>query len=155
VLHKLAAALPVEFLGQRFTGLMAAEHCFLLRSTARFCFNLGRAHRTNNVYFVLTRRGVTQRCYCRCETTEHRKYGMCKDFVSDCWPVPDDVLAAFFPPDGQESDAGDAAERAAPAAQRVAPMPSRAAKSYLNLEALMARSRPQRPSPSGKRRKKA
>jgi len=152
VLPKLAACLPVQFLGQKFTGLLATEHCFMLRSTARYCFNLGRTHRTNNVYFVLTRRGVTQRCYCRCETDEGRKHGMCKDFVSQCWEVPRDVLAAFFPDAEQQQQQQEAA--AAPATS-VAPMPSRAAKSYLRFEALMARSRPQLHSPAAKRGKRA
>lgn len=132
VLPKLAEALPVQFLGQKFTALLATEHCFMLRSTARYCFNLGRAHNTNNVYFVLTRRGVCQRCYCRCETTEGRKYGMCKDFSSPCWQVPRDVLDAFFPaeepPPQQHSS--------------VSAMPSRAAKSYWSLDTLVSRSRP-------------
>lgn len=152
VLPRLAAALPVEFLGQKFTGVLATEHCFMLRSTARYCFNLGRTHRTNNVYFVLTKQGITQRCYCRCETTEGRRQGLCKDFVSPCWQVPKDVLAAFFP-DCADDPHGAPADQERPAAS-VAPMPSRAARSYLNLESLMARSRPAM-SPAAKRRKRA
>lgn len=150
VLPALAAALPAEFAGQKFTGLMATERCFMLRSTARFCFNVCREHCTSNVYFTLTRRGVCQRCYCRKDTTEGRKYGVCKDFVSEWWPVPASVVRAFFPPD---EDAEDEEPASKPAG--VAPMPSRAAKSYLRIEALMARSRPQLLAPAGKRRKAA
>lgn len=135
VLPALAAALPVQFMGQKFTGLLASEHCFMLRSTARYCFNLGRAHRTNNVYFVLTKKGVSQRCYCRCETDEGRKFGMCKDFSSQVWDVPGEVTLAFF---GEDSPA--TAPSSAPTSTGV--MPSRMAKSYLKFESLMARSRP-------------
>lgn len=167
VLPLLAAALPIQFAGQKFTAVMAAEHCFMLRSTARYCFNLGRAHRTNNVYFVLTRRGVCQRCYCRCETDEGRKYGMCKDFSSDCWEVPREVLDAFFPaaadrgdePDGKRHKAGGggagggAAGGAGGGAAAVGAMPSRAGRSFLALDNLVARSRPAlSPSGAGKRR---
>lgn len=104
----------------------------MLRSTARYCFNLGRQHNTNNVYFLLTRRGVCQRCYCRCETAEGRKYGMCKDFASECWAVPREVTDAFFP----DAD-GDAAQPAA--ATAVAPMPSRSAEAWLAMDAIQAR----------------
>lgn len=148
VLGKVTAALPVHYVGHKFTGLMASEHCVLLRSTARYCFNLGRAHRTNNVYFMLTRRGVCQRCYCRCETAEGRKYGMCKDFSSEVWPVPDEVVSAFF---GEEPPAAAAGGGGTPASGgAVRAMPSRAGKSHLSFDRLLARSRP----PAAKRAKK-
>lgn len=143
LLPKVAAALPVQFVGSKFTGAMVADHCVMLRSTARYCFNLGRAHRTNNVYFMLTRRGVCQRCYCRCETAEGRKYGMCKDFSSDVWPVPDEVTAAFFGDDSTASSGGGGAggsQGRALADVRV--MPSRTGKSHLSFDKLLARSRP-------------
>lgn len=156
VLPRLAGCLPVQFLGQRFTAVLAAEHCFMLRSTARYCFNLGRPHRTNNVYFLLTRRGVCQRCYCRCETAEGRRYGMCKDFSSQVWPVPPDVLAAFFSDDDDEEAP---AKRQKACASSTAPgtmpgtMPSRTGRSFLNLDSLVARSRPAL-SPGGPHRRR-
>ena len=150
VLPRVAACLPIQFAGARFTAVMAAAHCFLLRSTARYCFNLGRAHRTNNVYFVLTRRGVCQRCYCRCETDEGRKYGMCKDFSSECWPVPREALDAFFPAAADGDDEPGKRHKSEPAGA-VGAMPSRAGKSFLALDSLVARSRPAL-SPSAKRR---
>jgi hypothetical protein len=98
VLPLLDAVLPLEFVGQRFVGLVKTDRGgFMLRSTSRYCLNLGRAHRSNNVYFVLTRDGISQRCYCRCETTEGRRGGLCRKFVSETWPVPPRVSDAFFP----------------------------------------------------------
>ena len=142
VLPALAAALPVQYAGQRFTGMSTgasgggpeAPSFFSFRSTARYCFNLGRAHRTNTVYFVLTRRGVSQRCFCRCDTTEGRRFGLCEDFVSQTWPVPEEVTRAFFGSDGTTDPP---------------PLPSQAAKSFLDIDALAARSRPavKRPAP--------
>lgn len=119
VLPRLADCLPLQFAGQKFTSLIRSEHCYMLRSTSRFCFNLGRTHNTNNVYFALTRRGISQRCYCRCDTTQGRKYGMCKDFSSDAWQVPREVMDVFFPPD-DDAPAPKAAQQ-----QTVAAMPSR------------------------------
>lgn len=144
VLDGLAGALPVQFLGQKFTGMVATEHCYMFRSTARYCFNLGTAHRTNNVYFMLTKKGVCQRCFCRCETTEGRKYGMCKDFSSDYWTVPPEVIRAFFPED-------DEPEPEPERPSTVASMPSRMGKSYLSLDNLVARSRPKPPAAKKKR----
>lgn len=96
VLPELDAALPVQFAGQRFTGVIKTDTCFMLRSSAQYCMNIGKRHNSNNVYFVLTRKGIRQKCYCRCETTDGRKYGMCKDFGSDLWTVPEKVIEAFF-----------------------------------------------------------
>lgn len=143
VLPRLADALPVQFLGQKFTGLMAGEHCVMLRSTARYCFNLGRQHNTNNVYFLLTRRGVCQRCYCRCETTEGRRYGMCKDFSSACWAVPRDVLDAFFPAAAADGsgDATAGASGGSTTSGSVSLMPSRSAETFLAMDAIEARAR--------------
>lgn len=146
VLPALDAALPVQFLGQRFTAVMhhepatagAPPNSYLLRSSSRFCFNLGRAHRTNNVYFVLTRRGVHQRCYCRCETAEGRKYGMCKDFASSVWPVSAEVTRRFF---GDAGDGGGGARGGGEVrgGDAVAPMPSRVGKTYWSLGAIISR----------------
>lgn len=140
VLDRLAAALPVEFVGQKFTALIAGEHCFMLRSSARYCYNVGRAHRTNNVYFMLTTRGVCQRCYCRSEKTD-AKFGTCKDFSSPCWKVPDDVLRAFFPDRDQAGDTPDKADKEGMAASVVGAMPSRAGKAFLSMDRIEARSR--------------
>ena len=152
VLADVADALPVQFAGQRFTGIMVSDHCVMIRSTSRYCLNLGRAHRTNNVYFLLTARGVCQRCYCRCETAEGRKYGMCKDFSSEAWPVPARVVDAFFGDAKKAATAsggggtgggpggGTRRGSAGGAPARVSAMPSRAAK--LDIDSLMARARP-------------
>lgn len=148
VLPSLAAALPEKFEGQKFTSLLATDHCFMLRSTARYCFNVGREHRTSNVYFLLTKKGVSQRCYCRKDTQDDRKYGTCKDFSSQVWDVPPDVILAFF----GESSPPPTAPAAAPTSTGV--MPSRMAKSYLKFESLMARSRPQLSPKSKKARVK-
>lgn len=141
VLDALSASLPSQFADQKFTGVVATEHCFMLRSTAQYCFNLGRPHKTNTVYFMLTRKGVCQKCFCRCETTEGRKYGMCKDFASPYWHVPDVVLKTFFPDDDDDSEA-KRKPAAAAAKKEVASMPSRSGKSFLSIDNLVKRSRP-------------
>ena len=142
VLEALDAALPVQFAGQRFTGLVRGDGCFMLRSTSRWCGNLGREHRTNNVYFVLTRKGVHQRCYCRCDTTDGRQYGLCKDYCSDTWPVEAHVVEAFF--------AGEVAAPTATEAHR--PLPSQSTKRALSFDRLLEQ-RAEAGTGGGKRRR--
>ena len=129
VLPALEAALPAEFAGGRFTGVIKAEACYLLRSSSRYCGNVGRPHNTCNIYFVLTLKGIRQGCYCRCDTLDGRRYGLCRDYRGETWPVPDDVLAAFF---------GET-----PSAPRPEPLPSaKASAASSDLHALLSRSRP-------------
>lgn len=137
VLPLLDAALPPQFAGQRFTSVLKMEACFLLRSSSRYCLNLGRAHNSCGIYWVLTLKGVRQGCYCRCETTEGRKWGLCKDFRSDTWPVPDEVLKAFF---GEQRAEDQQQPQPQPPAFQPAPLPS--AKALPSLEAILSCSRP-------------
>ena len=98
VLPLVDAVLPVQHAGQRFVGVVSLGDVFMLRSTSRWCGNIGRAHHSNNVYFQVSRAGVCQRCYCRCDTTEGRRHGLCKDYSSATWQLPDKVTDAFFGP---------------------------------------------------------
>lgn len=103
---KLLANLPACFAGTGITGhSRLSDDVLVLRSDSGYCGNLGwRAHKTNTVYLVVNkgRKSVHQRCYCRCETTEHRLFGMCKDYASPEFPVANDVLKALF--DGESDD---------------------------------------------------
>ena len=50
---------------------------------SKACLNLGgQDHKSNSVYFVISRGDVCQKCFCRCETTAGRKYGKCAGFRS-------------------------------------------------------------------------
>lgn len=95
----LADVLPVQYVGQQFTGLVKLnESAYCLRSSSRYCHNIGKAHNSNNVYFELTPQGLCQRCYCRCDTVQGRRDGLCSTFRGPVWKVPPEVLKAFFPP---------------------------------------------------------
>ena len=97
VLPMLSDALPIFFAGERFTAVMETDNCFILRSSSRYCCNLGRSHSTNNVYFVLKPAGIAQHCYCRCDTILGRRSGKpCRDFCSAVWEVPPEVTRFFF-----------------------------------------------------------
>lgn len=48
---------------------------------ANYCQNIKRDHKSENVYFIATRKGLIQKCYCKCDTTEGRTSGKrCRDF---------------------------------------------------------------------------
>jgi hypothetical protein len=88
--------LPPEFSDAKITGILQTESCFLLRSSSQYCLNRGGRHNSCGTFYVLTLRGIRQKCFCACETTENRAFGMCKDFGSDIYAVPEDILRAFF-----------------------------------------------------------
>lgn len=96
ILPLVDAALPTEFKPQRFTGLFRTPTSVMLRSTSHYCRNLGRAHRSNTVFFVVNRNGVSQKCFCRCETVEGREYGLCRDFESESFPLPAEAIDALL-----------------------------------------------------------
>ena len=52
---------------------------YTLTTNSRYCMNLERSHSSNRVYFVANKNGVFQRCFCRCETSEGRKFGKCSE----------------------------------------------------------------------------
>jgi hypothetical protein len=134
VLPLVDTALPPEFKPQRFTGLFRTPNSVMLRSTSHFCRNLGRAHRSNTVFFVVHRDGVSQKCFCRCETTDERKYGMCREYESEAFPVPQEAIDTLL----------GAAAAAAPLRgstlvdQSVAALPSQKSKSLNSLNSILS-----------------
>jgi hypothetical protein len=91
-LQTVQEALPAVYDTQRFVGAFRMEHAVMLRSSSRFCHNVDREHRTSTVYFCITRRGVSQRCYCRKEDAG------CATFGSEWYHLPAEVIEAFLPP---------------------------------------------------------
>lgn len=134
VLPAVAKVIPAEYGGVSFTGLFKCEHVAMLRTTNRYCANVGREHKTSQIYFAITRHGVSQRCYCRKDPPFGRV--ACKDFVGETFPLPESVVVAFL---------GDATPPAPP------PLPS-AAAAPTSLDDLLKRSRP--PLGGGKKNKR-
>lgn len=59
---------------------------YLLNSKSKYCQNIGRSHNSEHIYFLLNANGIVQKCFCKCNTTEGRKHGYCKEYVSN--PIP-------------------------------------------------------------------
>ena len=59
---------------------------FILCSLSKYCTNIEKNHNSEHIYFKLTRNGICQKCFCRCDTLDGRKYGYCKDYESKYIP---------------------------------------------------------------------
>jgi hypothetical protein len=60
-----------------------------------FCQNKRGEHLTNSVYFIFTKVGITQRCWCSCDVERHA--GKCKTFKSRPSRLPPHIISMFFP----------------------------------------------------------
>jgi hypothetical protein len=97
VLPALQSCLPEEYADQRFVAVLETETVFILRSSSKYCQNVGRTHGSSNVYFVLRPGGISQHCYCRKSDLEGRASGKtCKEFAGKICPVPPIVTGHFF-----------------------------------------------------------
>ena len=67
------------------------KEIYLLKTTSRYCENIRRNHNSNHVKLIIDKirrkdvhgYHIYQKCFCRCDTTEGRWKGTCKDFTGD------------------------------------------------------------------------
>jgi hypothetical protein len=69
---------------------------YIIFVDSKYCLNMNREHKSNNVYFVATKDGVSQKCFCNCKTKEHRMHGFCKDFSSPFFNLSPNVKKILF-----------------------------------------------------------
>lgn len=138
VLPDIQALLPDVYKTQRFTGVYRTEHCIMLKSSSRYCNNINGEHRTSTVYFAVSRRGLTQRCFCRKDERG------CSAFSSENIDVPASLLDILFPTDEQKD-----LESA-----QLHVMPSKKCIGSGDLHALLMRSCQAQPKPKNKKQKK-
>ena len=62
------------------------ENVYILCSVSKFCTNIGKNHNSEHIYFKLTKDGICQKCFCKCDTLNGRQYGFCKDYSSPLIP---------------------------------------------------------------------
>jgi len=62
------------------------ESVYILCSQSKLCSNIGKNHNSEHIYFKLNREGICQKCFCKCDTMDGRKYGFCKDYSSTSIP---------------------------------------------------------------------
>lgn len=82
-----------------------ASATFLVNVTGpncTFCQNVGRCHRSNRIFFVVTADGVQQRCHDTADALDaDMKYGLCRDYASAPMPLSARVSELLFPSSGE------------------------------------------------------
>ena len=69
-----------------------------------FCQNIGRAHKSNRIFFLATPDGVIQRCHDTADKIDaEMKYGLCKDYRSAPLPLPLKTIQLLFPNESQQA----------------------------------------------------
>lgn len=68
-----------------------------IKTTSKYCINVGREHNSSGIYFVLNTKGLVQRCYSKKDTMEDRKFCKCCNFKSDIFPLPKNIIRKIFP----------------------------------------------------------
>jgi hypothetical protein len=94
VLPAVASALPALYGTVSFTGLFKCDHVAMLRTTNRYCANVGREHTSSQIYFSITRHGIAQRCYCRKDPDFERM--SCEKYIGPVHELPKHVIDAFL-----------------------------------------------------------
>ena len=62
------------------------NNIYIICTKSKYCLNIKKEHNSCGIYFKLDKNGLIQKCFCRCDKLEGRKYGYCKDFSST--PIP-------------------------------------------------------------------
>lgn len=62
------------------------KNVYIIWTKSKYCQNIGRNHNSCGIYFKLTKQGICQKCFCKCDTQDGRKYGYCHSFSSTLIP---------------------------------------------------------------------
>ena len=81
----------------RLTKLVKNENLYYAQTDENFCMNVNRDHSSSTIYFQITQSGISQRCYCKKETTEGRSNGPCKEFSTQIIPLNKILQNLLFP----------------------------------------------------------
>jgi len=60
---------------------------YFVETDDNFCMNVNRNHTSSGIYFQIKRSGISQRCFCKKQTTEGRITGVCKEYSSKEVPL--------------------------------------------------------------------
>lgn len=111
VVADLEKIIPEEY-GGKITGVLKTDHVYMFRHSSKFCSNVGRHHHSSNTYFMVTRKGMHQRCYSRKVVFEEGRCP-CSLYKGEVMKVPKKILDELFPCESPE-----------PKERIVSPMPS-------------------------------
>ena len=77
----------------RITKIFNNNRNFYIQTNSKYCENLRRNHGSNHVWFLINEKDKTicQKCFCRCETTEGRHFGFCREFIGRKHVLPNKI----------------------------------------------------------------
>jgi hypothetical protein len=73
------------------------DHSFYVEIDDNYCMNVGRNHTSSNIYFQIQPTGISQRCFCKKDTTDGRLHGPCKEYASKEIPLSKTLKKQLFP----------------------------------------------------------
>lgn len=93
----LRSSMPKGYVNVNVKGLREyPDGNFLVITDSKYCLNLRRNHSSCGIYFLLTARGVYQKCLCPCKNLKGRKFGYCHEFTSKLYPIDDFLKELYF-----------------------------------------------------------
>jgi hypothetical protein len=63
----------------------------------RFCQNINREHNSNNIYFVVSKDGIFQRCFDDGPRTAEMQFSSCKDYNGGGIPLSSEAIGILWP----------------------------------------------------------
>lgn len=82
--------------GMNIVDIHKGKNCYVVRTDSKFCMNIDGEHNSNTIYFYIDRHYVYQRCFCRCEKSKGRKFGLCRDYRSKGIELPSSVRNILY-----------------------------------------------------------
>lgn len=70
---------------------------YVIRVNSQYCMNIDREHNSNSIYFYIDKKSISQKCFCRCDTTVGRKFGKCAFYRSQLFPLETSLQKILFP----------------------------------------------------------
>ena len=83
----------IQLLNENYKGIKIRNvkkigNNFSISTDSKFCINLNSTHKSHFVYFVVNEKKIiSQKCFCRCDTTENRLHGLCSKYKSKGNPL--------------------------------------------------------------------
>jgi hypothetical protein len=77
---------------KKYTVIVTGNNC-------RFCQNIGREHNSNNIYFIISRDGIYQKCFDDGPRTAEMQYGLCKDYAGGGIALSQSTSTILWPPE--------------------------------------------------------
>ena len=78
--------------------LFKNKNFYYVKTNSKYCENLGRSHSSNHIWFSISDDcTICQKCFCRCETTDGRKFGFCKDFTGRKHKLAPKICGLLYP----------------------------------------------------------